>query len=76
MAARSGQDYVDSLKKRPPTVYLDGMRLGGVSQLQRISAADIAEIRFLSPVEASAFLGPTQRGGGAIILKSRTGAAP
>ena len=64
------------IKSREPTVYLDGMRLGGVSELQRISAADIAEIRFLSPVEASAFLGPTQRGGGAIILKSRTGAAP
>ena len=31
---------------------------------------------FLNPVEASAFLGPTQHGGGAIILKSRTGAAP
>jgi hypothetical protein len=56
-----------------PMVYLDGMRLGGVSELQRIPAAGIAEIRFLNAVEATALFGPSQRSAGAIILKTRTG---
>jgi len=59
------------IQTRDPTVYLDGMRLGGVSELFWISAASLAQIRFLSPVEAEAFFGPVQRGGGAIVLTSR-----
>ncbi|HJP86107.1 MAG TPA: hypothetical protein VJ852_08970 [Gemmatimonadaceae bacterium] len=56
-----------------PTVYLDGLRLGGPEALSHISAIDIVEIRFLTPIEASAQFGPTQRAGGAILLKSRLG---
>lgn len=59
------------LQTRDPTVYLDGMKLGGAAELFWISAASLAQIRFLSPVEAEAFYGPVQRGGGAIVLTSR-----
>jgi len=56
-----------------PTVYLDGLRLGGADELQRISAIDIVGIQFLSPIEAAAKFGPTGRGGGAILLTTRVG---
>src|SRR6266536_1199997 len=44
MAARRGQDYVDSLKKRPPTVYLGGRRVADVT----------AEPIFQEPIRAIA----------------------
>ena len=56
---------------REPTVYLDGMSLGGVAELRRIAAAGLTEIRFLNSVEASARFGSAQRGGGAILLTSK-----
>ena len=56
-----------------PTVYLDNLRLGGADELTHISAIDIIEIRFLTPIEASARFGPTFRGGGAILLTTRVG---
>ena len=56
-----------------PTVYIDGLRLGGLEQLQRIPALDLVEIRFLTPIEASARFGPSQRNGGAILLMTRLG---
>jgi aromatic ring hydroxylase len=31
MAARRGQEYVESLRKRPPTVYLGGRRIEDVT---------------------------------------------
>jgi hypothetical protein len=62
---------VGGAKSREPTVYLDGMELGGVAELQRISAAGIGEIRFLNSLEASARFGPTHRSGGAIVLTSK-----
>ena len=62
---------IGGVDSRAPTIYLDGMRLGGVSELQRISASGIAQIRFFNPVEAGAFFGPTWQGGGAIVLTTR-----
>ena len=56
-----------------PTVYLDGMRLGGVSELQRIPTVGIAEVRFLSAIEASARFGPNQHDAPAIMLTTRAG---
>lgn len=56
-----------------PSVYLDGLRLGGVEQLQRISAIDLIGIEFLTPIEAAAKYGPTGRDGGAILLTTRIG---
>jgi 4-hydroxyphenylacetate 3-monooxygenase oxygenase component len=44
MAARSGQDYVDALKKRPPAVYLGGRRIADVT----------AEPLFAEPIRAIA----------------------
>jgi hypothetical protein len=56
-----------------PSVYLDGLRLGGPDELNRISAIDIVKIEFLSPIEAAAKFGPTSRSGGAILLTTRIG---
>ena len=55
------------------SVYLDGLRLGGPDELNRISAFDLIGIEFLTPIEASAKFGPTGRNGGAILLTSRIG---
>lgn len=56
-----------------PSVYLDGLRLGGPDELNRISAIDLIGIEFLTPIEASAKFGPTGRSGGAILLTTRIG---
>jgi hypothetical protein len=56
-----------------PTVYLDGLRMGGSEELNRIAAIDIVRIQFLSPIEAAARFGPTGRNGGAILLTTRGG---
>ena len=56
-----------------PTVYLDGLRLGGAEELNRISAIDVVGIEFLTPIEAAAKFGPTGRNGGAILLTTRIG---
>ena len=57
-----------------PTVYLNGLRMGGVEQLLYIPAMDLTSIEFLTPIEAAARYGPLQRtGGGAIVLTMRVG---
>jgi hypothetical protein len=56
-----------------PSVYLDGLRLGGPDELNRLSAVDIIGIEFLTPIEAAAKFGPTGRNGGAILLTTRIG---
>jgi hypothetical protein len=56
-----------------PSVYLDGLRLGGPEELNRISAIDVIGIEFLTPIEAAAKFGPTGRNGGAILLTTRIG---
>jgi len=56
-----------------PTVYLDGMRMGGAEELNHIPAIDIIGIQFLSPIEAMVRFGPNGRNGGAILLTTRTG---
>ena len=53
------------------TVYLDGMRIGDVSELHFISAASLEQIRFLSASEATAIFGTGGRYGRAIVLTSR-----
>ncbi len=44
MAARSGQEYIDSLRKRGPRVYLGGRRVADVT----------AELLFQEPIRAIA----------------------
>ncbi|HJQ10293.1 MAG TPA: hypothetical protein VJ840_04610 [Gemmatimonadaceae bacterium] len=57
-----------------PTVYLNGLRMGGVDQLMQIPAMDLTSIEFLSPIEAAARFGPMYGyGGGAILLTMRVG---
>ena len=56
-----------------PSVYLDGLRLGGPDELNRISAIDLVEIEFLTPLEAAAKFGPHSHSGGAILLTTRIG---
>lgn len=54
-----------------PVVYLDGIRLSGTGNLQRIFADNIAEIRFLTTVEASTLYGGTNPCG-VLLITSRT----
>jgi hypothetical protein len=62
------------------TVYIDDHRAGELSQLQSVNARDVAEIRFLSPSEATVTYGTY--GGGAlggvisITTQSRRGIPP
>ena len=59
-------------RSEEPIVYMDRTRLGGVAEHTRISTIELAEIRFLSPVEASAMFGQSLRSaGGAILLTSK-----
>ena len=51
-----------------PTVYLDGLRLGGLAELRRIPAMGLTQIRFLNASEAFGLYGVDQRSGGAIVL--------
>ncbi|MGH7476966.1 MAG: hypothetical protein ACRELD_11795 [Longimicrobiales bacterium] len=39
-------------------VYLDGIRVGGVEELERIPALSVSQIRFLTAWKASALYGP------------------
>ena len=61
VAANSGQLFA-------PTVYLDGLRLGRISELQMIPAAGLVQVRFLSASEAYAQYGWQAGRGGAIVL--------
>jgi hypothetical protein len=56
-----------------PTVYLDGLRMGGLSELTRIPAMGIVRIQFLNSVEAFSLYGQDQKNGGAIVITSQIG---
>jgi len=66
VAVNSGQLFV-------PTVYLDGLRLGGISELQLIPAAGLVQVRFLSASEAFSIYGWQPGRGGAIVLTTKRG---
>lgn len=53
-------------------IYLDGARLGSVSQLRDISCASVLEIRHFDAVAATQVYGTGHRGG-AILVVSRPG---
>lgn len=53
-----------------PTVIMDGNRMGGPSSLQRVSVADVEELRFLSASDATMRFG-TNFPNGAIEVTSR-----
>ena len=53
-------------------VYLDGFRYGGIESLRTISASDVAEVRWLSSMDATTRFG-TGNAAGAIAVTSRTG---
>jgi hypothetical protein len=52
-------------------VYLNGMRLGGVSELRSIPAKEVKEIRFVRAIDGAAF--GVGRSGGAILVISKAG---
>ena len=56
-----------------PVVYLDGLRMGGLSELTRIPAMGIVRIQFLNSVEAFGLYGQDQKNGGAIVITSQIG---
>lgn len=51
-----------------PTVFIDGMRLGPISELRSIPAGELREVRLLSGAEAQFRYGPGYPGG--VILVS------
>ena len=51
-------------------VYLDGMKMGDISQLQRIPTVGIVSIRYLSAIEANQRYGRGHEGG-AILVDTR-----
>jgi hypothetical protein len=53
-----------------PLVYVNSVRHGALVQLQSMSAADIREMRFLSPPEATQRFG-TGHAGGVILVQLR-----
>lgn len=55
-----------------PVVYLDGVEIGGPDELNRISTADVREVRRLSAHEAAARNG-TYIPGGAILVFLKKG---
>ena len=67
--------YLDSKLDLAPTaereVYLNGVRLGGVSELRWIPAREVKEIRFVRAVDGGAY--GVGRSGGAILVISKTG---
>lgn len=66
VAVNSGQLFA-------PTVYLDGLRLGGISEMQLIPAAGLVQVRFLSATEAYSLYGWQAGRGGAIVLTTKRG---
>jgi hypothetical protein len=51
--------------RRPetPTVYVDGMRLGGVQTLQQLVPSTVATVRYYSAIDAQTRFGPGQVAG-------------
>ena len=67
--------YLDSKLDLAPTldrqVYLNGVKLGGVSELRWISARDVKEIRFVRAIDGGVY--GVGRSGGAILVISKAG---
>lgn len=53
------------------TPYLDGYRLGSMSELATIPLSSVREVEYLEPIDASARFGIEHTGGGAILVKTR-----
>jgi hypothetical protein len=56
-----------------PMVYVDGVRVGAVNELELIPALSIKDIQFLSAVEATSIYGTSGRSGPAIVVRTRHG---
>jgi hypothetical protein len=54
----------------PPMLYLDGIRMDGLRELERIRATAVAEIRYMNPTDATNRYG-TDHVGGAILVTTR-----
>ena len=67
--------YLDSKVDLAPTeerqVYLNGVKLGGVSELRWIAARDVKEIRFVRAIDGGVY--GVGRSGGAILVISKSG---
>ena len=55
-------------------VYVDGMLMGGLDVLRTMPAADIHEVRLLTPV-SGAYAYPLNNSGGAILITTKVGPA-
>jgi hypothetical protein len=62
---------VDLTPTAERTVYLNGVRLGGLAELRLIPASEIKEIRFVRAVDGGVY--GVGRSGGAILVVSKAG---
>lgn len=53
------------------SVYVDGLRMGNATVLQRMSLNSAAQIKYLSPTEAALQFGPPHRSGPAIAVETQ-----
>lgn len=53
-------------------VYLDGVRMGGISALRQVRVHNIATMEFMTPSDATTRYG-TGHAGGAILIRTRRG---
>lgn len=64
---RRGRVNVDGDTKSFPIVYLDDLKLGGIDELRRIRASQVARIEYLSAADATFRFG-TGHSGGALLV--------
>ena len=58
------------------SVYVDGVRYGGLDALQGIESAQINEIRYFKPADARLYFGPDHVGGVIAVTTIKKGRAP
>ncbi len=56
-----------------PEVYLDGVDVGGLDQLGRITTTEVREVRRLSAAQAAARTGTNTPGGAILVITKRAG---
>ncbi len=66
----SQSPYSQNPDGSPPVVYLDGVRLGDVRELERIRSEMVERMEFLAPTDATNRFG-TNHAGGAILVTTR-----
>lgn len=70
---RRGRVNVQEDTKSFPIVYLDDMKLGGIDELRRIRASQVARIEYLSAADATFRFGTGHTGGALLVTTVGSG---